>query len=85
MLLKRLIISFAISLCIGSISGYVFEEKKYFCLYPKANLLEFPKKWANPEDCFSKSYYNTSHALAVGALTLGLCLLIAGILYKENK
>jgi hypothetical protein len=47
--------------------------------------LEFPKKWANPEDCFSKSYYHTSHAIAVGTLTLGLSLLLTGILYKENK
>ena len=84
MLLKRLIISFGLALCVGSITGYMFEYKKYFCYDYNSKFSEWPKKWVY-KDCYTETYYHTSHALAVGTLTLGLSLLLTGILHKDNK
>jgi hypothetical protein len=85
MLLKRLIISFGLSLFIGSVAGYVFEYKRCFCVNENYDFKERPMSWFEPDDCISKSYYHTSHALAVGTLTLGMSLLVTGILHKKNK
>jgi hypothetical protein len=85
MLLKRLIISLGFSLCIGVVAGFVFEYKRYFCVNRNSDFMERPKSWFEPEDCIAKTYFHTSNALAIGTLTLGLSLLLTGILHKDNK
>jgi hypothetical protein len=66
-------LQFGLALCVGSITGYMFEYKKYFCYDYNSKFSEWPKKWVY-KDCYTETYYHTSHALAVGTLTLGLSL-----------
>jgi hypothetical protein len=85
MLLKRLIISIGLSLFIGSITGYIFAYKRCFCVDRNYDFKETPISWFEPEDCISKTYFHTSNALAFGVLTLGISLIVTGVMHKEVR